>query len=135
MKSENPISLKVIHHRQNPIVTTYSIYFSTIIFTITRGWHNKPGVAAVPIASQTTKKGGRSSSPGGVKNFLFFKSCRPALGSTQPPIQLVTAALSPEIKRPGREADHSLSTSAEVKKMWIYKSTPPYAFMAQCLNS
>jgi hypothetical protein len=27
--------------------------FSTIIFTITRGWHNKPGVAAVPIASQT----------------------------------------------------------------------------------
>jgi hypothetical protein len=23
MKSENPISLKVIHHRQNPIVTTY----------------------------------------------------------------------------------------------------------------
>jgi hypothetical protein len=26
---------------------------STIIFTITRGWHNRPGVAAVPIASQT----------------------------------------------------------------------------------
>jgi hypothetical protein len=29
------------------------ICFSTIIFTITRGWHNRPGVAAVPIASQT----------------------------------------------------------------------------------
>jgi hypothetical protein len=26
---------------------------STIIFTITRGWHNRPGVAAVRIASQT----------------------------------------------------------------------------------
>jgi hypothetical protein len=26
--------------------------FSTIIFTITRGWHNRPRVAAVPIASQ-----------------------------------------------------------------------------------
>jgi hypothetical protein len=26
--------------------------FSTNIFTITRGWHNRPGVAAVPIASQ-----------------------------------------------------------------------------------
>jgi hypothetical protein len=26
---------------------------STIIFTITRGWHNRPGVAAVPIVSQT----------------------------------------------------------------------------------
>jgi hypothetical protein len=32
------------------------------------------------------------------------------------------------IKRPGREADHS-PPSAEVKKIWIYISTPPYAFM------
>jgi hypothetical protein len=31
----------------------HSICFSTIIFTITRGWHKRPGVAAVPIASQT----------------------------------------------------------------------------------
>jgi hypothetical protein len=31
----------------------HSIYFSTIIFIITRGWHNRPGVAAVPIVSQT----------------------------------------------------------------------------------
>ncbi|PNF30034.1 hypothetical protein B7P43_G05845, partial [Cryptotermes secundus] len=42
-------------------------------------------------------------SPGGGKNFLF---------------------------RQGREADHSPPTSAEVKKMWMYISTPPYAFMA-----
>jgi hypothetical protein len=34
----------------------HSICFSTIIFTITRGWHNRPGVAALPIASQTKKK-------------------------------------------------------------------------------
>jgi hypothetical protein len=32
------------------------ICFSTIIFTITGGWHNRPGVAAVPIASQTKIK-------------------------------------------------------------------------------
>jgi hypothetical protein len=31
----------------------HSICFSTIIFTTTRGWHNRPGMAAVPIASQT----------------------------------------------------------------------------------
>jgi hypothetical protein len=31
----------------------HSICFSTIILTITRGWHNRPGVAAVPIASKT----------------------------------------------------------------------------------
>jgi hypothetical protein len=64
-----------------------------------------------------------------VKNFLFFTSSRPALGPTQPPIQWVPGALSQGVKPPGREADHSLSASAEVKKTWIYTSTPPYAFM------
>jgi hypothetical protein len=41
-----------------------------------------------------------------------------------------TGALSPGIKRPGCEADHSPATSGEVKKMWTYISTPPYVFMA-----
>jgi hypothetical protein len=41
-----------------------------------------------------------------------------------------TGALSPGVKRQGREADHSPPASAEVKKIWIYTSTPPYAFMA-----
>jgi hypothetical protein len=27
------------------------------------------------------------------------------------------------------EADHSPQTSAEVKKTWVYTSTPPYAFV------
>jgi hypothetical protein len=40
-----------------------------------------------------------------------------------------TGALCQGVKRPGREADHSPPTSAEVKKMWIFTSTPPYAFM------
>jgi hypothetical protein len=30
----------------------------------------------------------------------------------------------------GVKVDHSPPTSAEVKKMWIYTTTPPYAFMA-----
>jgi hypothetical protein len=38
-----------------------------------------------------------------------------------------TGALSPGVKRPGREVDYSPPTSAEVKKMWIYTSTPPSA--------
>jgi hypothetical protein len=65
-----------------------------------------------------------------VKNFLFSTSPRPALGCTQPPSQWVPGALSPGVKRPGREAVHSLPPSVEVKKIWIYTSTPPYAFMA-----
>jgi hypothetical protein len=34
------------------------------------------------------------------------------------------------VKRRGREAYHSPPASAEVNNMWIYTSTPPYAFMA-----
>jgi hypothetical protein len=45
-----------------------------------------------------------------------------------------TGGSFPGVKRPGREADHSPPTSAEVKKMWIYTPTPPYAFMVQYLK-
>jgi hypothetical protein len=57
---------------------------------------------------------------------IFSKSSRPALGPTQPPIQWIPGALSPGVKRPGREADHWPLSSADVKKMWIYTSAPPY---------
>jgi desulfoferrodoxin (superoxide reductase-like protein) len=40
----------------------------------------------------------------------------PALGCTQHTIQWVTVALSPGVKRQGREADHSPPASAEVKE-------------------
>jgi hypothetical protein len=36
------------------------------------------------------------------------------------------------VKRPGREADHSHPSSAEVKKSWSYTSIPQYAFMVWC---
>jgi hypothetical protein len=73
---------------------------------------------------------GRSSSLGRVKNFLFSStSSRPALRPTQPHFHWVLGALSLGVKRPGREADHSPPTSAEVKKTWIYTSTPPYIFV------
>jgi hypothetical protein len=39
-----------------------------------------------------------------------------------------TGAVSPGIKQSGLEADHSPPTSAEVKKTWVYTSTPPYVF-------
>jgi hypothetical protein len=42
---------------------------------------------------------------------------------------MVTGALSPPVKQPGLEADHSPPTRAEIKKSRIYTSTPPYAFM------
>jgi hypothetical protein len=41
--------------------------------------------------------------------------------------------LSPGLKRPAREADHSPPTSAEVKNAWSYTSTHQCVFMAWCL--
>jgi hypothetical protein len=70
---------------------------------------------------------GRSSSPVGAR--IFSMLSRPALRPTHRPIQWVPGALSPGVERLGREADHSPPASAVVKKIWIYTSTPPYAFM------
>jgi hypothetical protein len=52
----------------------------------------------------------------GLEIFLFTTASRTVLGATQPPIQWVAGALSLGVKRPGREADHSPSSSAEVKE-------------------
>jgi hypothetical protein len=54
----------------------------------------------------------------GLAIFLFTTASRTALGSTQPPIQWVPGALSLGVKQPGREADQSLLSSAEVKE-WV----------------
>jgi hypothetical protein len=73
---------------------------------------------------------GRSSCPGRCKIFLLSTLSRSILWPTQPPIQCVPEALSPGVKQPRREADHSPSSSAEVKNTWIYTHTPPHVFMA-----
>jgi hypothetical protein len=57
---------------------------------------------------------------------LFATASRPALG----PLTLWSngyCGLFPSrVKLPGREADHSPSSSAEVKNAWSYISYPPY---------
>jgi hypothetical protein len=49
------------------------------------------------------------------QDFSLLHSFRTDSGSTQPSILWVPGALSPGIKRPERETDHSLPSSAEVK--------------------
>jgi hypothetical protein len=45
-----------------------------------------------------------------------------------------TGALFLGVKRPGREADHSPPSSAEVKNGWSYTSTPPIRLHGVVLN-
>jgi hypothetical protein len=45
----------------------------------------------------------------------FSLQCPDRQKSTQPPIQWVSGSPSTEVKRPGRKADHSTPSSAEVK--------------------
>jgi len=47
--------------------------------------------------------------------FLLTTASRPAPGPTQPPIQFVPEVFTPGVKWPGREADHSPTSSTEVK--------------------
>jgi hypothetical protein len=60
-------------------------------------------------------------------SILFATVSRPALGATQSPIQWILGALTPGIKRPGRETDHLAPSSARVKNTWSYTSTPIYS--------
>jgi len=63
------------------------------------------------------------------RNFFSFPPRSDAQGPTQPPMQWVPWAFSPGVRRPECIADHSLPSSAEVKNLWSYTSTP-YIFMA-----
>jgi hypothetical protein len=64
--------------------------------------------------------------------FLLTTAFRPAPGPPQPPIESVAGVLSLGVKRPKCEADHSPSSSAEVKNAWSYTSTPSCVSMAWC---
>jgi len=53
--------------------------------------------------------------------FLFSKTLRPTLQSTQPYIHLVLGTLTPDVKWAGCEADHIV---ARLKNSWICTSAP-----------
>jgi len=55
--------------------------------------------------------------------FLFSTAFRQTLGPTQLAFQWVSWIVSPVLKRPGHEPDHS-PPSAAVKNAWRYTSTP-----------
>jgi hypothetical protein len=97
------------------------------MFNIQFQWYQASNRSRDSVVGIATSYGldGCGSIPGGSKKFFFTSiALRPALVPTQTHILWVPGALSPGVKRPGREVDHSPPTSAKVKKMWIYTSSP-----------
>jgi len=74
-------------------------------------------VAQYSVWLRAGRPGDRGSIPGkGQRIFPLISVSRPALGPTQPPVQWVPGVLSQGTKaRPGRDADHSPPSSAEVR--------------------
>jgi hypothetical protein len=87
------------------------------------------GQLCVLITGWTTGRSGFDSRQG-QRIFPLTSVSRPALGSTQPPVKWISGVLSPGVKaRPGRDADHSPPSSAEVVNEEIYllsPQTPPW---------
>jgi hypothetical protein len=67
------------------------------------------------------------------RTMLGFSFTLPRPDRLSAPPSLRTGALTPGVKRPGRETDHSLPRSVDVKNE--YRATPPlsYVFIAWCL--
>jgi hypothetical protein len=73
---------------------------------------------------QITRSRNQGSSSSKIKSFTFFTASRLALEPILPPIQCAPGPLFPMVKQPGRETDHSSPSSAEIKNVWTYTSTP-----------
>jgi hypothetical protein len=83
-------------------------YSFTILLSSDELWAGRPGFNSWPC-----------------KIFLFSTASRPTLGPKQPPIHCVPGALSPGVKRQGRDVDHSHPSSAEIKKCGAIPPLPP----------
>ena len=67
--------------------------------------------------------------PAALKDILFSQKSGPAVWPNQLPLQWIPAALSPGVKRPGRNGHRLPPCSAGVKTEWSCNSTFFYAFM------
>lgn len=71
----------------------------------------------------------QDSTPGGSRKFLFSPRRPVRLWGSPGPLFSGYRGSFVGRELPGHEADHSPSSTAEVKSRWRYNPTPPYAFM------
>jgi hypothetical protein len=66
----------------------------------------------------------------GAGNFFLHHRLRKGSGAHQAFYPRALGAFSPAVNLPGREADHSPPSGAEIKKsVYSYTSTPQYVFI------
>jgi hypothetical protein len=75
----------------------------------------------------TTDKPGFGSRQG--KRFSILQNVKTGCGAHPPSHQMDTGVPYPGVKQPGREANHSPPSSADIKNAWSCNSTPPNVFM------
>jgi hypothetical protein len=88
-------------------------------------WVGEPGYFGRISDSLRAARPGFDSQQG-QESLLFSTAFRLALGPIQLPVQCVPGAVTPGVKRQGREADHSCLSSADVRNT----STPSHVITA-----
>jgi hypothetical protein len=104
--------------------STHSLKHTSIILAINFAWRDVIAQSVYRQGYGLHDWGSRVRFPERAGNFLLTTASRTVLRPTQPPIQWAPGALASGVKRPGREANHSPPSSAEVKNAWNYASTP-----------
>jgi hypothetical protein len=107
-----------------PLITVggnYNLTIKIIIIIIIIIIGTRDSSVGIATGYGLDDQGVGSSSPCKGKNFLFSTSSRPALGSTQPPIQWV-----PGVKQPGREADQPVPRSRIRGSLHPFPHTSPW---------
>jgi hypothetical protein len=85
------------------------------------------------MATGWTNEGSELESQWG-QEFSFLHVVQTGSGIHPTSYPMGTGGSFPGVKRPGREADHS-PTNAQVKKMWIYTSTPLHGIVVNYLST
>jgi hypothetical protein len=102
------------------------IRFEIFYFPIS---YPKPSAVGLATGYGLDDQGFGVRDPMGVRIFTFLY-CPDRLWGSPNLLSYEYRGLFPRGKAAGVRSWHSPPTSAEVKKMWIYTSIPPYVFMA-----
>jgi hypothetical protein len=87
---------------------------------------------AIALGYGLDDRGSRDRFPTGAENFSLHHRVQNGSGAHPASYPVGIRGCFPGVKRPGREADHSPPSTAEVKNECRYTFTPQYVFMVWC---